>query len=387
MSGVTCAEVRRYLESVQQSSSGASVALFAPMQERGAVEGSAPAPKLTAIGEHVLSELNVRAYRLDARELDDAAAEIGRVQEDLDAVAKTAEYFLAELGPVTPAMAVPLLRPVAVGLASRREPPEDLAEEFRNAWGSVEVMGGDPRDRLLAAELLNAADLPTGEVYAPIMTTMERIRAEEGSRAPSVTVASILHLLTPQGLVVPVEAYRALREKVPGREAAALLAAMHGGDTANALMARDRFLGQLSSGGAGDGDVALAATYLASVGAVPDEGVPRTKAVAEGIRGTFDRPFVPAAVLAAGSQLEPPEILNWFAKAQELIRARKLAPTEKEIGALAVGLVHGLPPTHFGFATSAPDPAGPALESLPPLLALHRWVYRPLTEAMAPPAA
>ncbi|HKV90790.1 MAG TPA: hypothetical protein VJQ43_06315, partial [Thermoplasmata archaeon] len=155
---MTSGAVRTYLSSLASGrpDSRAPPEVWESLVRNGAVEGSPDSPTLTDVGRHVLSELEVRASRTDPLPLDSVAQQLNRVGADLENVAKSASYFLAELGPVVPIEALPLLRMVAVGLANRRETPEEIAEAFRNIWGSVEVMGGDARDRLLAAELLDA---------------------------------------------------------------------------------------------------------------------------------------------------------------------------------------------------------------------------------------
>ncbi|MCI4367728.1 MAG: hypothetical protein L3K08_08250, partial [Thermoplasmata archaeon] len=178
MSSPTCGEVRSYLASLDGTGGSSSPApgVWEALSAHGAVGGSPSAPTLTPVGRHVLGELKVRAYRADQLPLDRIAADLTRVIQEFDDVAKTAEYFLADLGPVVPPAALPLLRPVAVGLANQRETPEDLAREFQRFWGGVEVMGGDAKDRLLAAELLTAASADMEHLYSPIMNSAEAIR-------------------------------------------------------------------------------------------------------------------------------------------------------------------------------------------------------------------
>ncbi|MCI4331882.1 MAG: hypothetical protein L3K19_08595, partial [Thermoplasmata archaeon] len=195
MANVNCGQVRAYLSGLM---AGTPVlpdpGVWDTLLAHGAVTGSASAPELTPVGRHVLSELQIRASRVDAMPLDVVAGQLGRVLEDLDHVARTAEYFLAELGPLTPPDAIVLLRPVAVALANRRETPEELAQEFRNTWGSVEVMGGHAADRLLAAELLTASSAPIETMYAPMMNTVSKIREAVGNGTPAVATAAILHI-------------------------------------------------------------------------------------------------------------------------------------------------------------------------------------------------
>src|SRR5580700_1758034 len=129
MAPVTAGAVRTYLAQLESGTPGASTSreVWDQLVANGAITGEPANAALTDIGRHVLRELSVRASRTDALPLNDVAEQLGRVGADLENVAKSASYFLAELGPVVPIEALPLLRMVAVGLANRRETPGELA--------------------------------------------------------------------------------------------------------------------------------------------------------------------------------------------------------------------------------------------------------------------
>jgi hypothetical protein len=371
---VTCGAVRTYLAALAVGGTPPSPSpeLWESVARHGAVSGSAAAPTITDIGKRVLPELEVRASRTDPLPLETVAEQLDRIGADLDNVARSASYFLAELGPVTPVEALPLLRIVAVGLANRRETPEEIAEEFRNVWGSVEVMGGDPRDRLLAAELLNAASASIEQMYAPMVQTMERVRAKGGPRTPAVTVAAVLHVAAGSGSPPALDAFFALRAEAGGDEAAALLAAT-GRPPNEAIAMRDQWIGRLPKLDALDSR--LAATYLACEPATRTDVASRIHALLPLLAPKFTRPGVAAALLAMSAPIEPAELVNWLEKAGVMTRARKLAPTPAELDALALALVHGLPAAEF--VATAADAAlyEPSTVSL---VALHAWLYRPL---------
>jgi hypothetical protein len=382
-----CRDVRSYLASLAGSSgsSPASTEVWTALANHGAVSGTADAPALTDVGRHVLKELEIRAYRTDGTGLDEAAGQIGRLLWEFDEVAKHAEYFLADLGPVTPPIALPLLRPVSVQLANRRETPEELAEGFRNVWGGVEVMGGDPRDRLLAAELLNGVSADMGKVYSPIMNTTEMIRKELGTRVAAVTPATLLHLTAGEGNPIPFKAYLDLRSSAGSDEAAALLAAMLP-DPSAALARRDRFLRGLGAASRPSSDALHAATYLAAMGA-DDQLAASTLAIGTALGTRSASPLTPAALLSSHVHLSPEEIVDWVDKAAEVATRRQLAPTPREIGALAIGLVHGLPESEFLRPSAPGTRAVGAPATLPALTAFHAWIYRPLVAATGPVAS
>ncbi|HEV8049144.1 MAG TPA: hypothetical protein VGP88_00955, partial [Thermoplasmata archaeon] len=346
MPNLTCGDVRTYLASVAAGTPPASPppTVWDSMVRHGAVEGTSSAPKLTDVGRHVLRELQVRAARTDPLALEVVSEQLSRIGTDLDGVAKSASYFLAELGPVVPVEAVPLLRIVALGLANRRETPEEIAEEFRNAWGSVEVMGGNPRDRLLAAELLNAESAPITELYATLMQTMERVRARGGDHASAATVATILHLAALPDKLPALDAFFDLRAHAMGDEAAALLAAT-GRPTAEAIAARDQWVANLPK--LDPVDARLAATYLVGENATRSDIASRIATLVPLLAPRFARPGVAAALLATSAPIDSGELLDWLDKAEALARARKLAPTPGELHALSLALVHGLPAREF----------------------------------------
>jgi hypothetical protein len=383
---VTCGAVRTYLETLSSGRPDTSPFpdLWETLVRNGAVAGTPDSPTSTDVGRHVLAELSVRAARTDPLPLEAVAEQLSRVASDLENVAKSASYFLAELGPVVPAEALPLLRIVAVGLANRRETPQEIAGEFRNAWGSVEVMGGDARDRLLAAELLNAASAPIETMYAPMMRTMEIVRAKGGEHSSAATVAAILQLAAGPTKPVALEAFAALRPTAGSDEAAALLAAT-GLPPADATAARDRWRSSLPK--LDPLDAQLTATYLATETAVrPDVGTRLTTLVPL-LAPRFGRPGISAALLATSAPIEAAELMNWLEKAEVIARNRRVAPTPKELDALALALVHGLPASEFVSGDGAPPVIEPSSASL---VALHAWLYRPLVPlegAKAPTAA
>lgn len=345
------------------------------LRDRGAVSGTPDAPELTAIGRHVLSELEVRSDRVDDLSLEVVAEQLARVTGDLDAVAKTAEYFLADLGALTPPEAMPLLRPVAVELANRRETPEELAEEFRNVWGAVEVMGGDARDRLLAAELLTASDAPMESLYAPLMTTTARLRERFGAREAAVTAAALLHLHPDATGLPALEAYAALRGARLSAEEAGLLAGT--GEAPAALVARrEAFRAALSAPELRGDDRTTTATFLtATLDPGATVSVDRLVDLARRLVPHAGGRLGPAALLSALPGLSPSEIANWVEKAGGIARARRLAPSDAELGALGVALVHGLPSSELTGVTPLPVP--PRHRSAAILLA-HAWIYRSL---------
>jgi hypothetical protein len=356
--------------------------LWRSLVGHGVVQGDPASPALTDVGRNVLRELQVRATRTDSLPLEVVAEQLSRIGADLENVAKSASYFLAELGPVVPAEAVPLLRIVAVGLANRRERSEEIAEEFRNAWGSVEVMGGDARDRLLAAELINAESAPITALYAGMMKTMEQVRARGGDHPSAVTVATVLHLASGPDGTPALDAFFELRANSVGPEAGALLAAS-GRTPADAVAARDQWVARLPPLEAGD--ARLAATFLTCEPSTRTDVASRIATLAPLLAPRYARPGVAAALLATSAPLDPGELMDWLDKAEALARARKLAPTAGELHALALALVAGLPAREF-VATSADD--SPYEPSTASLVAQHAWLYRPLVaEPKAPPAA
>jgi hypothetical protein len=385
---LTSGEVRRYLAGLALGSVGTlDPASFDMLVSRGAVSGSISAPTLTPVGKHVLGELEVRAYRADSMSLDSVAEQLTRVLNDLDNVAKTAEYFLAELGPVTPPEALPMLRPVAVGLANRRETPEELAEEFRNVWGSVEVMGGDPRDRLLAAALLHAGGADIEHIYSPMMTTSASVREIAGPRAPAVTVAALLHLNPGPDDKPAWDSYVALRKSTRTEEGAAMLAAT-GRPVEELLANRTGFLGAIAGSGTPSGDQQVAAGFLTTAGASRDTHMPRVTELSKSLGNRFSAPIVAASVLGMLDWLSPAELVNWLDKASDLARSRKLAPTPAELAALGLTIVLGLPPSEFATSSALQIPP---LRHFANIVAVNAWVYGQLVpvgtsaRAVAPP--
>jgi hypothetical protein len=381
----TCGRVRAVLaDAIAGHPVDAGDPAWSSLVGHGAVGGTPERPSITDVGRHVLKELEVRASRTDPLPLETVAGELGRVAGDLDAVAKTAEYFLAELGPVTPPEAVPLLRPVAVELANRRETPEELAAEFRNVWGSVEVMGGDARDRLLAAELLTASDASMEAVYAPLMSTTIRLREEYGTRDDAVVSATLLQLYPDASGAPALASFATLRSAGCSAAEAGLLASL--GPSAVGTLAQRETVGRaLSAAGVRAADTPRAASFLLAAGATPEGVTSRTvelrRLLGERAAGGG---VTPLAVLSSIEWLEPAEIANWVEKATAFARARQLAPTPAELDALGVALVHGLPRSEFlGGPPDTSGGPGSSRARSAAILALHAWVYRSLVRGAA----
>ncbi|HYK92662.1 MAG TPA: hypothetical protein VEY07_01295 [Thermoplasmata archaeon] len=347
------------------------------LEAHGALAGSASAPQITAVGRHVLAELEVRSPRTDGLTLDAVANQLARVAGDLDQVARTAEYFLAELGPVAPPDVLPLLRPVALGLANRRETPEELAAEFRNVWGSVEVMGGSSRDRLLAAELLTASDAKMETMYSGLMSTTTALREKYGAGTPAVASAALLHIHPGPSGEPSLEAFHSLRAGGLGFEEAALLAGLP--DAPAAIMAQRQQTATLVAAATGStpAQAGHAGSLLAAFGADPSRHVERVRQLGESMRGRLPEIPTAAALLSSIEWLDPPEISNWVEQAIGFVRLRRVAPTDPELAVLGIASVRGLPRSEFdGAATEAG--ARQARAASAEILAIHAWMYRPL---------
>ncbi|MCI4370419.1 MAG: hypothetical protein L3J81_03710, partial [Thermoplasmata archaeon] len=190
-----------------------------------------------------------------------------------------------------------------------------------------------------------------------------------------VTVATVLHIAAGPEKEPALETFFALRPNAGGDEAAALLAAT-GRSATESVQLRDKWLSNLPKLEPLDGQ--LASTYLASEPSTRSDVASRIHALVPLLAPKFARPGVAASLLAMSAPIEPAELVNWLEKAGTLARARKLAPTDAELDALAVALVHGLPSAEF-VATAAD--AAQYEPSTASLVALHAWLYRPLVAA------
>jgi hypothetical protein len=335
------------------------------------------------MGKHVLAELALRAYRYDPLPLDEVSEEMGGALRELDDVAKTAQYFLSELGPVTPPETLPYMRISAAGLANRRTSVEDLAEVFRNTWGMVEVIESDARDRLLAAELLVQSPVPASRLYAPIMHTMEMLRSSGGTVRTPAGTAAILHLFpapTPEARMAEWKRWRPL---VRSDETAALLAGRLSADQSSRL---DTLRASLQAAGASPSDAEHAAAYLLLAEHDPTLSVGRTIELAERFKGRLPSPFTASVLLVTRHRLSTAELADWVEKATGIAAARRLAPTPPELFAIAVALVHGILPDRFrAGGPAASGPRGESVADVLSLVALHAWMYRPILEPARKP--
>ncbi|MCI4352417.1 MAG: hypothetical protein L3K14_03410 [Thermoplasmata archaeon] len=377
MPPVACGELRQYLQAVRQGTPYEPTPGLSQLANAyGAIRSGPGTVELTPVGERVLRELTVRAPRADGCAVEEVGNQISRILADLDGVAKTAEYFLGELGPLVPQDAAPLLRPTAIGLASRRGEPEELAERFRAAWGGVEVIRGDNRDRLLAAELMEASgvDLETG--YAPVARTADLLRESEGPTGPVITVAALLEL----GAEEPARAldrFRTIRSWLRLPEVAAVASLL----PESVAPELDRIRSAVTSAAPGQShpnpDSVRVDVLLLAHGISPKSGRDRLATFVEVAKSRFDPPDVPAALLSVRPGVGPEELLHWVDEAGQVVQRRMLAPTPSEVAALALGLVHRIPGEDFRLPGEPPvTEKRSRLAFFCGLIALHAWVYR-----------
>lgn len=372
---LTCAQTLDLLTAASAGRAVADTSSFEELRRRQAVGGSPAQPQVTPIGQHVLQELRLRSYRCATWPVDTLSEELSKVLREIETIARNAQYFLSDLGPITPAEALPYLRIVSVGLANRRETPEEVAERFRNVWGMVEVMGSDARDRLLAAELLTGARVPMDSLYTPMVTVAEELKALGANRP--VAAAALLQMGNPAP--PPKQAladWKGARQSVPTDEAAALLARVR--TDASAGRTFDSARAAFESAGGLGGKIS-ASVYLAAVGADAATTAPRATEVAKILPKTLRRPLLGGALLAAAQPLAPPELLDWLVKASAAAQRCQLASQPPEFDALGIALVEGLPTDTFRGVPRASHPMSPLGEAAT-LLALHAWIYRPLLD-------
>jgi hypothetical protein len=376
---VTCGLVRGYLSELAQGRTPPPHrAVWESLSPRNALTGSFEHPEITTVGEQVLRELEIRAYRVDPMPLDAVAAQVGAAIARLGETAEATEYFVAELGPVPPVAVLPLLRIVASDLAPRPEPADDLVEAFKNAWGSMEVLGGSSEDRLLAAELMVGSGVPQESFYSPMMATVDQLRSD-GSRVPLAT-ATLLHLYPSVTATPSLERWRTARRTVGQDEEAALLS--HMPDLERSLDSWrawfDRLEGETN-------DRRFAAAYLALGGAPTPERESRLRETVELVRRSFERPLLASALLVAQLPFRPAELVDWLTKATDIATVRQLAPNRAELSVIGLSLLRGLPPSD---GTSSGPPMLRGILSgagLPAQVALHAGLFRPLRASLPRP--
>jgi len=370
-SALTCGTVRQYLAMAARGQSPtADPALWSALTTRHVLAGSPARPELTENGTQVLRDLELRAYRSDPISLDALEAELGSGVAALTEVADNAEYFVAELGPVPPVEVLPHLRVVAASLAGRPDPPEDLVESFKNAWGSMEVLGGTDLDRLLAAELVSASGDAQESFYAPLTQAVDTLRAA-GCRTPLAT-AGLLVLHPTIVTSPPVERWATARRAVGGDEEAAMLATLP--DLSEALR---RWQGWQPLLEGTEADRRRTAAYLATAEEPNDATAARVRANSAEVGGSFELPTLAAALATRHLSFEPPEVHDWLAKAMHLATSRQLAPTRAELDILGLAMLRGLRMERESSGTGAGWWTRPPSENdLPAHVALHAWLYR-----------
>lgn len=376
---MTAGEVRTYLAGLAGGSTpDGSDELLELLRGQRAIVGDPPTP--TDIGRHVLKELEVRSERTDELSLDQVAEELAAVHKDMDAVLQTAEHLLEDLSGLTPIESAPFVRLVAAGLANRREEAEDLAERFRNAWGMVEVLSGDPRDRLVAAEMLSMTPGLATRIYPNLMQTVDQVRALIQNPGHAVGVGTILHLVPSPTPRAPIEEYLRLRETLHDEEAAAWLSGLVIRDPTSEARFH-RLLSEVRRRFPNARGAELAAAQLTGLGDDATERLPVIEELRSLLEGRAPLPMLCATLLATRHPLSAREIADWVAKAEKIARQRKLAPTDPELVAIATAVVYGLPAGNWVGVAATPI----ELSSTGALVILHAGIYRGAVRPVAPP--
>lgn len=363
----SCGRVRVFLASLARGSpDGPDSVVWEALASRHAIGGSRDRPAMTPESTRVLHELEVRADRVDGLPLDAVAEELGAGIASMDAVAERAEYFIAELGPVPPVEVLPFLRVVAASLAGRPEPADDLVEEFKNAWGSMEVLGGTPDDRLLGAELIAASGIDQGSFYSPLMNVVDRLRAE-GCPTP-VSTGVLLELRPASSNGAGIDQWVAARRRTGSDQAASLLAVASAPD--RAIDAWTAWTQALGPGAAGR---PRAAAYLAGLGLPTPDLVARVRAMADRWAPRFRDAALAAAVAAPLLPYSSTEAADWLDKSVAIATARQLAPASGELAVIGLALLRGakLPGVRPMVLTEAGGDLGLAAHT-----ALHAGLFR-----------
>ncbi|MGI0151352.1 MAG: hypothetical protein ACREC5_05400, partial [Thermoplasmata archaeon] len=163
-------------------------------------------------------------------------------------------------------------------------------------------------------------------------------------------------------------------------EAAAVLA---GGSRAPGRESQFKSLASAIAAGGPRSDAERAALHLMLLSEDPTSRVPKVLALGRHLKDHLPMPLLASAVLVGRHDLTPEELADWIAKATQIAKARRLAPSPPELAAIGVALVNGLGTGRFyrpGVPTPKGDDSEPAAQGVLSLLALHAGVYRRILE-------
>jgi hypothetical protein len=317
---------------------------------------------LTDLGRVILSDLNVRNYRVADQEFTDFVTEFKSTYTVFRSIADKARSYVILLKPRLPDLgdaeysdsngetsttvavrAPSLLWGTAIGLAKLEGDPRQIGERFIQAFGALGNMDSSTPNILMAAEIITAIrsqDVPNLE---SILKSMDKQLIKDGvPKELSAGVAATIVAGRRFDGSFPTDRFDQFRRLTMSYEAASILAVMnvsYDGLSSKFQAFRSIFT---SWGYMASEDTEISSAFLAIGELNADEVQEKLKYIVEQLKNYLEYPLVAAAILASIPVFESHEVLDLMEKAVTLLSGYTLRLERSELVALAVRMIHGV---------------------------------------------
>jgi len=308
---------------------------------------------LTGLGSVILSDLDVRNYRVADQEFADFSAEIKAIYAELRAIADKASSYVISLKPtvtnvdeeyfVSVSQAPSLLWSIAIGLAKLQGDTNQIGERFIQALNVLQHFDSTTPNKLMAAEIMTAASsLDLQSLQSVLRDLDQRLRNQHVPKELSAGVAATIMAGRRFDGTYPIDRFTQFRQLTSSYEAAAILAVMnvpYDGLNSKFQAFRSMFT---SWGYMTSEDTEIASAFLAIGELNADEVDEKLKYIVEQLKNYLQYPLVAAAILASIPVFESHEVLDLMEKAVTLLSAYATGLERSELVALAVRMIHGV---------------------------------------------
>jgi hypothetical protein len=324
---------------------------------------------VTAAGMTVLSDLNVRNYRVSDTDFSDFITESNATLTELKGIAERAAGYAAELKKTFPdarnsystddddyddqdhAMPLSQVWGVAISLAKLQGDPTAISAMFFNNVTALKEFNSDVFNTLLAAEVmtslsLNANSQNVTQTITDLITNLKSIISQISSIGVSaekqVGIGAMLLAERMYDGTYPISRFSAFTKVSTSFESAAILAGLNApvDQTTTRFQEFQTMFQQWDSGVSYDTE--LASAYLAASGFQPDDIKVKLQIILQGLKTYLAYPATPGAILASIPVFEAYETLDLMEKACTFLTSYANTLERSEAVSLAVRMIHGI---------------------------------------------
>lgn len=310
---------------------------------------------LTGLGTIILSDLQVRAYRVDDEEFSVFVDEIKSTYAELRSIANRAAWYagmakstlpgideLSESGDPNDMQASSIIWSVSIGLAKLQGEPAAIGQRFAMAMMSLQHFDSTVPNKVMAAEIMTALGVDLQQLEQDLQTLEKTLRGQGVPGELSAGVAATILAGRRYNGTYPLDSFAQFRTLTDSFESAAILAVMSLPFQDVSSRFQDFRQTFADWGYSKSEDTEIASAFLA-IGELDAEGVKeKVKYAVAQLSNYLEYPLVAAAILASIPVFEVHEVLDLMEKAVTLLSTYATGIERSEVVALAVRMIHGV---------------------------------------------